>query len=185
MVWKPRYPPDRPKRRKRSFDAGLGLLVVLTIAVLGFGLDRVARYVTGESRVTSPSVRIIFPNSVQGDITVVDGDTVRADGATWRLVGFNAPEGGSEARCGKERELAAAARARLQRLVAGGRPNLQRVACACAPGTEGTDRCDYGRLCGRLTVDGRDVARTMIDEKLAEPYVCGATSCPPRRNWCR
>lgn len=185
MAWKPKYRPDPPKRRKRSFDATLGLLVVLTIVVLGFGLDRVARYVTGESRTTSPSVRIIVPNSAQSDITVVDGDTVRAGGATWRLLGFNAPEGGKEARCDKERELAAAATARLQRLVASGRPNLQRVACACAPGTEGTDRCDYGRLCARLTVDGRDVARIMIDEKLAEPYVCGATSCPPRRSWCR
>jgi endonuclease YncB( thermonuclease family) len=109
---------------------------------------------------------------------------VRADGSTWRLVGFNTPESGREARCDKERDLAAAATARLRHLIANGRANLERVACACAPGTEGTDRCNYGRLCGRLTVDGSDVARIMIDAKLAEPYLCGSTNCPPRRNWC-
>ena len=109
-------------------------------------------------------------------------------GATDRvfvLVGFNTPEFGLNAQCSSERALAAKATDRLQQLLAKGEPNLQRVACACDPGTEGTRRCNHGRLCGRLTVDGRDVGSILIAEGLAERFECGATSCPRRKNWCR
>ena len=42
----------------------------------------------------------------------------------------------------------------------------------------------YGRLCGTLTVRGQDVGTILIAEGLAERYVCGPTSCPPRKDWC-
>jgi endonuclease YncB( thermonuclease family) len=117
-------------------------------------------------------------------IFVVDGDTVRMGGTPYRLVGFNTPENGRSARCAAEEALSAKATARLKQLLASGEPILQRVPCACKPGTEGTDRCNYGRLCAVLTVAGVDVAPTMIGEGLAERYVCGSTNCPRRRNWC-
>src|SRR4051812_18529595 len=44
--------------------------------------------------------------------------------------------------------------------------------------------CNYGRLCGSLTVGARDAGQILIGEGLAHPYVCGATSCPRRRQWC-
>jgi len=69
-------------------------------------------------------------------------------------------------------------------LLGGGGHVLTRVPCACRPGTEGTSACNYGRLCARLTVGGRDVGAIMIGEGLARPYVCGGTSCPPRAGWC-
>ena len=81
--------------------------------------------------------------------------------------------------------LAKKATARLQQLLAGGVANLERVACACNPGTEGTQQCNHGRLCGRLTVGGRDVDSILIAEGLAEPFKCWATSCPRRKDWCR
>ena len=37
----------------------------------------------------------------------------------------------------------------------------------CPSGTEGTQRCNYGRLCAVLTSAGRDVAAVMIAEGLA------------------
>jgi hypothetical protein len=40
----------------------------------------------------------------------------------------------------------------------------------------------YGRLCGTLTVRGQDVGTILIAEGLR--YVCGPTSCPPRKDWC-
>ena len=115
-------------------------------------------------------------------VEVVDGDTVRSNGLIFRLVGFNTPESGLNAQCSSERALSERATDRLQQLLASGEPNLKRVACACDPGTEGTRRCNHGRLCGELTVDGRDVGLILIAEGLAERYVCGTTSCPPRRN---
>jgi endonuclease YncB( thermonuclease family) len=117
-----------------------------------------------------------------GTMTIVDGDTVRMGGQTYRLVGFDTPE--MAGRCARESNLAMRAAARLQQLVSQGGVDLQRLACACQPGTEGTDRCNYGRLCGTLKVGGRDVGPILISEGLARPYICGRTSCPPRQGWC-
>jgi endonuclease YncB( thermonuclease family) len=61
-----------------------------------------------------------------GAIEVVDGDTIRAGGRTFRLVGFDTPEMGSRSRCESERTLAAAASRRLRQLIAGGGLDLER-----------------------------------------------------------
>ena len=116
-------------------------------------------------------------------IDIIDGDSIRSGRQVYRLVGFNTPEAGDGASCPRERLLAAEATRRLRELVAGGELDLRRVPCACPRGTEGTGQCNYGRLCGRLKVRGRDVGAVLIDEGLAERYFCGS-SCPPRRNWC-
>jgi micrococcal nuclease len=116
-------------------------------------------------------------------IEVVDGDTIRIAGETFRLVGFDAPET-YRAQCSSERDLGNRATFRLRQLVAGGGIDLERVVCSCWPGTEGTPHCNYGRSCGVLRVYGRDVGELLIEEKLARAYVCGRTSCPPREAWC-
>ena len=89
-------------------------------------------------------------------ISVVDGDTIRIDGRLTRLTGFNAPETWKP-NCAAERRLGEAATARLRQLVDGGDGKLRRLCTAPAPGTEGTADCNYGRACGSLRVDGRDV----------------------------
>ena len=66
-----------------------------------------------------------------GRIEVVDGDTVRSNGQSFRLVGFNTPKSGLNGQCSGEREFAARATHRLQQLGAAGAADLQRVACAC------------------------------------------------------
>lgn len=122
------------------------------------------------------------------EVRVIDGDTVaiRGQQANVRLVGFNAPETGSPA-CNAELQRGQQATNRLRILLREAESiHFQRVACSCRPGTEGTRECNYGRQCGVLSVDGRDVGRILIGEGLAVPYRCGATSCPPRPgNWCR
>ncbi len=121
-------------------------------------------------------------------IRVIDGDTVDISGQTAnvRLVGFNTPEVWSP-QCSAELEPGRRATARLNALVRNARSiEFERVACACQPGTEGTSRCNFGRQCGTLKVDGTDVGPILISEGLAVRYICGRTSCPPRPgNWCR
>jgi endonuclease YncB( thermonuclease family) len=119
------------------------------------------------------------------DIYVIDGNTIDVHGKRIRLIDFDAPELGGHAHCGLERMLAARATSRLRQIVRnGGDLDLQIVACSCHPGTEGTFACNYGRACGYLTVDGRDVGEVLIAENLAHPYVCGRYSCPRRQPWC-
>jgi endonuclease YncB( thermonuclease family) len=74
-----------------------------------------------------------------GAVDVVDADTIRVRGQTVRLVGFDTPEAGIDARCEGERNLAARATSRLRALVAGGGLDLQFVRCSCQPGTEGSN----------------------------------------------
>jgi len=139
------------------------------------------KIVTGApSASTTSSSAAISPN----EITVIDGDTIRARGRTVRLVGFDAPESGSLARCDRERQTADRAAAHMRSLVAGGGLELRLVRCSCRPGTEGTSLCNYGRACGELRSHGRDVAGIMIGLSLARSYICGATACPLRGSWC-
>jgi endonuclease YncB( thermonuclease family) len=76
---------------------------------------------------------------ITAPIHVLDGDTVRSNGQTFRLIGFDTPETGDHAQCPSERLLAARATARLKQLLETGNPRLERVPCSCRPGTlEGT-----------------------------------------------
>jgi endonuclease YncB( thermonuclease family) len=118
-----------------------------------------------------------------GHVVVIDGDTIRVAGETFRLVGFDTPET-YRARCLAERELGNRATIRLRQLVADGGLDFERVRCACRPETEGTRRCNHGRSCGVLEVRGRDVGSVLISEGLAHPFICGRTSCPPQPSWC-
>ena len=117
------------------------------------------------------------------EIKVVDGDTIRAKGRSYRLVDFDAPETG-RAKCDAERVLGQKAKERLQQLVDAGGLDLTEIVCSCPSSTLGTRNCNYGRLCGRLTAHGEDVGAILIREKLARPFICGKTTCPHSESWC-
>jgi endonuclease YncB( thermonuclease family) len=120
------------------------------------------------------------------DIRVIDGDTIRVyhKQPNVRLVGFNAPET-RRAACDAEGELGARATRRLRDLVRDDDLDFEFVPCSCPAGTEGTPACNYGRRCGTLKANGRDVGAILISEGLAVPFLCGATRCPKTpRPWC-
>ncbi|MGM4909365.1 thermonuclease family protein [Rhizobium sp. 768_B6_N1_8] len=124
--------------------------------------------------------------TVAQQFTITDGDTVHVVGEAkgTRLVGYNTPEKFAP-QCESERQLGERASARLKELVTGGATRLTKIACACPPGTEGTDRCNHGRSCGTLLVDGKDVGDILIREGLAVPFGCAGTRCPAiPRPWC-
>ena len=184
--------PIEGARRKRRARFGL---MILTGFVSGVALGVLA--INFKPLITSafmPSVDSSVQNFAArggslepGDIRVIDGDTIRVHHKQpdVRLVGFNTPET-RRAQCNAESELGAKATRRLREIVRGGKLDLAFVACACPAGTEGTQACNFGRHCGALKVDGRDVGAILISEKLAVPFRCGATSCPPPpRPWCR
>jgi len=121
------------------------------------------------------------------EVRVIDGDTIRLhhQKPDVRLVGFNAPET-RRAVCEAERQLGDRATRRLRDLVQSSKLDFEFVACACQPGTEGTPFCNYGRRCGTLKANGRDVGAILISENLAVPFVCGQTRCPPTpKPWCK
>jgi endonuclease YncB( thermonuclease family) len=121
------------------------------------------------------------------DISVIDGDTIRVyqKQPNVRLVGFNAPET-RKAQCNAERGLGARATRRVRDLVRDDNLDFQFVACSCPPGTEGPPACNYGRRCGTLKSNGRDVGAILIAEGLAVPFHCGETSCPKTpKPWCQ
>lgn len=122
------------------------------------------------SRLALALAVMLAVHELTGTIRVVDGDTVDRWMWRWRLAGIDAPEI-RRAQCAEERMAAIAARERLAALIAAGRVSL-------VPVQWRPDK--FGRLVGRLTVDGVDVATVMIAEGHARPY----DGRSRRAGWC-
>ncbi|NEI64969.1 thermonuclease family protein [Rhizobium leguminosarum] len=176
---------QKPRRRRplRYREIKFTVFAVMMIVCgVGYAVTEGLRIFGLGNFETASAASSQFQNS---DFSVTDGDTIRMrDGTPVRLVGYNTPEK-FEPRCSREAALGNQASERLRQLVAAGKSTVTRIACSCKPGTEGTSKCNYGRSCGYLRVDGRDVGQTLISEGLAVPFICGATGCPPTpRPWC-
>ena len=170
--------------RRRGLLAITAGLICLTAA--GFGIYQ---WLSGVQR-PAGETRYSVASAESGDainpfeITVIDGDTIRARGRTIRLVGFDAPEAGSQAKCAREREIGTRAATQLKTLIAGGGLELRLVPCTCRPGADEAPECNNGGACAQLLSYGRDIAALMIQYVVARPYVCSASACPPRGSWC-
>jgi micrococcal nuclease len=123
---------------------------------------------------------VVEPRQVQ----VIDGDTITVSGKTIRLVGFIAPETW-DAQCRAERDLGKMAASRLRDLIQAGGLDFSPVVCPCPTATVGRLFCNFGRACGRLKSNGRDVADILVAEGLAASYSCSKAGCPKTtRLWC-
>jgi endonuclease YncB( thermonuclease family) len=108
-----------------------------------------------------------------GVVTLVDGDTLKYEGETIRLVDIDTTES-FRSRCERELVLALEAKARLRQLVAAGPLTIER---------QGQDR--YGRTLARVVVAGRDVGDTLLRESKALRYRPGQADKLSRlRQWC-
>lgn len=104
-------------------------------------------------------------------IVIVDADTVRVDGTRVRLVGFDSPETRfGEYRCDHEREWGERATHRLAELLDTGELGIKYR----------RHRDRYHRPLARLTVNGEDVGRILIRERLAVRY----KGYGPKMDWC-
>lgn len=97
-------------------------------------------------------------------ITVVDGDTVRlSSGEKIRISNIDTPETPPRSSCSEEARLAQAATANLRSMVSGARdvrfiPDWDR------------ERDVYGRLLGRVVINGVDVGEAQIAAGLAQRW---------------
>src|SRR5215207_397098 len=126
----------KPKLRGSRYLSGLIVLCVL------IGSVAVQAWPKLSTELKSSLTRSVSaPISIS--VRVIDGDTVGLDDGrpNIRLVGFNAPETGSRARCEAGRQKGEAAKRRLRDLVSNGRSDFHQVACSCPPAAEGTDVC--------------------------------------------
>jgi len=115
---------------------------------------------------------------------VIDGDTIALNGKTIHLVGFIAPET-RDAQCKAERDLGDKAARRMRDLILAGGLDYSPVICPCPAATLGKWFCNFGRTCGRLKTNGRDVGDILVEEGLAATYSCGRAGCPKTtRLWC-
>jgi endonuclease YncB( thermonuclease family) len=118
-------------------------------------------------------------------LPVIDGDTIKVDGKTIYLAGFVAPEM-QDARCAAERSLGIKATRRMRDLILAGGLDYSPAVCSCRATTLGRWFCNFGRACGTLKANGRDVGDILIEEGLAVPYSCGAAGCPKApQPWCK
>ena len=117
----------------------------------------------------------ILAISSEPELQVVDGDTIKVDGTTYRLLGYDTPET-RFAKCDAERRLGDLARLRLQGILSDYSWRIEPV--------ETKDK--YGRVLAHLYVDVEedvlelDVSEILIGEGYARPYDGGR-----RASWCK
>src|SRR5260370_40981009 len=147
--------PFRRRSRYPRVPSAIGVL-----AAIALGAAAIAAWMIWQRSSVSPSGQII---------EVIDGDTVRLNGAVYRLVGFDTPERGDKARCDDERRRAEAATTRLRGLIAGGGARLNPVSCSRPHGPEGTQKCNYARPSRALFFGGVDVSVPITHHGLPPP----------------
>jgi endonuclease YncB( thermonuclease family) len=107
------------------------------------------------------------------NINIIDGDTIRMDGITIRIMELDTPET-FKSRCENELVLGLAAKEHLRSLLDSGTVTYEAT---------GSDR--YGRTLAKVHVGGVNVGQQMIRDGVALPYEPGKDAKLARlRHWC-
>lgn len=139
--------------RRKSLLLGAAYVVLFAIGAAGTAVLMPMMSASGAQRHGPPA----------GYIRVIDGDTLEDTSAniTYRLVNIDTPETGSRASCPAEREQGEAATEAVRELIANAQSFEARH----------TGRTDYyGRTIAYVSVDGRDIGETLMEEHLARPW---------------
>lgn len=160
----------RPLRQARRLFLGRRppspLAILLGRRNVGFALFLLAAFAAAitftDSPPPAPAAAPSATPALHHAISVYDGDTIRLGQERIRIIGLDTPELGHRAECEFEGLAAEQAKQALIGEIARGNVALHR---------QGTDR--YGRTLARVTVDGRDVAATLIASGHARPYAGG------------
>ena len=146
-------------RRRRSHGRAPAIIEIVIVIVAVLAVVRILQPPTDGARASDGGPAHVR-SDIQGFARVIDGDTLRVDGARVRLHGVDAFETGQSC---ERRNLSwacgAAATNRLRTLAQG-----RRVVCD----VRDTDR--YGRQVAVCKVGERDLGRTMVSEGLAVAY---------------
>jgi endonuclease YncB( thermonuclease family) len=155
-------------RRKPSWRtlAVMGAAVIVTTVPIGTAI-----LMAGRGEHAAWSLNGSVERRLVGPIRIIDGDTIEAEGERIRISNIDTPEKPPRSRCAAEAILAGRATAHLEAMIADGyevtfTPHL------------GRERDAYGRLLGRVAVDGLDVGRAQLNAGLA------ATWRGRKAKWC-
>ena len=180
----PRWPIARRRRPMRSRRAKGVRLWLMSLIAVGFvaalvtlmrtpDLGGVAAARAEVSFLRAPSdtlsARFGLCHNGGGRDCVIDGDTFRFAGATYRVADIDTPET-HPARCAGEAALGVAATGRLREWLSDGAFSLE---------SAGRDADRYGRRLRIVTRDGTSVGSLLVAEGLARPWE------GERRPWCR
>jgi len=108
---------------------------------------------------------------VPAAVNVIDGDTLRVDAETIRLLGLDAPET-SRAACGTEAAAGMLARQWMAEHLSGARVTIERA---------GQD--SLGRTLASVSAGGADLTQAAIADGVALPYVAGKHR-QRQAHWC-
>lgn len=156
----------RPGRRTWPVGLAAALVLLGLHLLIDHGLLVLPETLTGRAGIET---RFTLCASGRGTDCVVDGDTLRIEGAPIRIADIDAPETRGF-HCAQEAALGARAADRLLELVNQGPFDLARA------GSRDEDR--YGRKLRTLLRDGQSLGMILVAEGLARPWD-GA-----RRGWC-
>jgi endonuclease YncB( thermonuclease family) len=149
----------RVQRRKRRAASPVTAKLKLAAASLAVFTLTIA------AGLSAPELPALAKRLSYRSIFVIDGDTIRlSNGERVRLLGIDAPEMPSRAKCAREASRAYAARDRLRELI------LHASELEMRPGGD-QDRDVYGRQLRFLIIDGRDAGQTLMSEGLAQPWL--------------